>query len=88
MAEPFHKSSGNVFEDIGFATGEAAELTAKSMLILPSVKPSRDATSRRKRPRAALPHRPAHALQGSPRPHGERDHRHTHRLAHRARAHR
>ena len=33
MAEPFHKSSGNVFEDLGFATGEAAELTAKSMLI-------------------------------------------------------
>ena len=28
-----HKSSGNVFEDIGFTPAEAAELTAKSMLI-------------------------------------------------------
>jgi predicted XRE-type DNA-binding protein len=33
MAESFHKSSGNIFEDIGFAPAEAAELTAKSMLI-------------------------------------------------------
>ena len=31
--ETFHKSSGNVFEDIGFTPAEAAELTAKSMLI-------------------------------------------------------
>ena len=28
-----HKSSGNIFEDIGFTSGEAAELTAKSRLI-------------------------------------------------------
>jgi predicted XRE-type DNA-binding protein len=33
MVETFHKSSGNVFEDIGFTRAEAAELTAKSMLI-------------------------------------------------------
>jgi predicted XRE-type DNA-binding protein len=33
MAETFHKSSGNVFKDIGFAPAEAAELAAKSKLI-------------------------------------------------------
>ena len=33
MAETFHRSSGNVFEDIGFRPAEAAELTAKSVLI-------------------------------------------------------
>ena len=34
MAEiPVHKSSGNVFADIGFTPAEAAELTAKSRLI-------------------------------------------------------
>ncbi len=34
MAEiPVHKSSGNVFVDIGFSPAEAAELTAKSKLI-------------------------------------------------------
>ena len=33
MVERFHKSSGNVFEDIGFKPAEVAELTAKSMLI-------------------------------------------------------
>lgn len=34
MAEiPIHKSSGNVFVDIGFSPAEAAELTAKSKLI-------------------------------------------------------
>jgi predicted XRE-type DNA-binding protein len=30
---PAHRSSGNVFRDIGFSTAEAAELTAKSSLI-------------------------------------------------------
>jgi predicted XRE-type DNA-binding protein len=30
---PVHKSTGNVFQDIGFTPAEAAELTAKSMLI-------------------------------------------------------
>lgn len=30
---PFEKSSGNVFADIGFSPAEAAELTAKSVLI-------------------------------------------------------
>ena len=30
---PVHKSSGNVFLDIGFTPAEAAELTAKSRLI-------------------------------------------------------
>ena len=30
---PVHKSSGNVFSDIGFTPAEAAELTAKSKLI-------------------------------------------------------
>ena len=30
---PFHRSSGNVFADIGFAPAEAAELVAKSALI-------------------------------------------------------
>jgi predicted XRE-type DNA-binding protein len=30
---PIHKSTGNVFADIGFTPAEAAELTAKSMLI-------------------------------------------------------
>jgi predicted XRE-type DNA-binding protein len=30
---PVHKSSGNVFADIGFTPAEAAELTAKSTLI-------------------------------------------------------
>jgi|SRR6516225_1091210 predicted XRE-type DNA-binding protein len=30
---PIHKSTGNVFRDIGFTTAEAAELTAKSTLI-------------------------------------------------------
>jgi predicted XRE-type DNA-binding protein len=30
---PIHKSSGNVFVDIGFTPAEAAELTAKSTLI-------------------------------------------------------
>ena len=35
MAEiPFHQSSGNVFTDMGFSSIEAAELTAKSRLIL------------------------------------------------------
>jgi hypothetical protein len=34
MAEiPVHKSSGNVFIDIGFTPAEAAEFTAKSRLI-------------------------------------------------------
>ena len=33
MAETFHKSSGSVFEDIGFTAKEAAELTAKNTLI-------------------------------------------------------
>jgi predicted XRE-type DNA-binding protein len=34
MAEiPVHKSSGNVFADLGFTPAEAAELTAKSRLI-------------------------------------------------------
>ena len=34
MAEiPVHKSSGNVFADVGFTHGEVAELTAKSRLI-------------------------------------------------------
>jgi len=33
MAETFRKSGGNVFEDIGFTATQAAELTAKSMLI-------------------------------------------------------
>jgi predicted XRE-type DNA-binding protein len=31
---PFEKSSGNVFADIGFTLGEAAELSAKSSLIV------------------------------------------------------
>jgi predicted XRE-type DNA-binding protein len=31
---PYEKGSGNVFEDIGFTTAEAADLTAKSMLIV------------------------------------------------------
>ncbi len=31
---PFKKSSGNVFVDIGFAPAEAAELAAKSSLII------------------------------------------------------
>src|SRR5271163_3344285 len=30
---PVHKSSGNIFADIGFTPAEAAELTAKSRLI-------------------------------------------------------
>jgi len=30
---PIHKSTGNVFRDIGFTPTEAAELTAKSVLI-------------------------------------------------------
>jgi predicted XRE-type DNA-binding protein len=30
---PFHRSSGNVFADMGFTSTEAAELTAKSALI-------------------------------------------------------
>lgn len=30
---PVHKSTGNVFLDIGFTRAEAADLTAKSMLI-------------------------------------------------------
>ncbi len=35
MAEiPVHKSSGNVFADMGFPPAEAAELTAKSRFIL------------------------------------------------------
>ena len=37
MVEAFHKSSGNVFEDIGFTPAEAADFTAKSMLITPIV---------------------------------------------------
>lgn len=31
---PFEKSSGNVFSDVGFTPAEAAELTAKSNLII------------------------------------------------------
>jgi predicted XRE-type DNA-binding protein len=31
---PFEKSSGNLFADIGFASAEAAELAAKSSLII------------------------------------------------------
>ena len=35
MAEiPFHKSSGNIFADMRFSPAEAAELTAKSRLIM------------------------------------------------------
>ena len=35
MAEiPFHKSTGNVFADMGFTAAETAELTAKSGLIM------------------------------------------------------
>jgi predicted XRE-type DNA-binding protein len=30
---PVHRGTGNVFRDIGFTPAEAAELTAKSMLI-------------------------------------------------------
>jgi predicted XRE-type DNA-binding protein len=30
---PIHKSTGNVFRDIGFTPAEVAELTAKSVLI-------------------------------------------------------
>lgn len=30
---PVHRSSGNVFRDLGFSAGEAAELSAKSALI-------------------------------------------------------
>src|SRR5579859_391650 len=30
---PIHKSTGNVFRDVGFTPAEAAELTAKSVLI-------------------------------------------------------
>jgi predicted XRE-type DNA-binding protein len=30
---PVHKSGGNVFADMGFTAGEAAELSVKSMLI-------------------------------------------------------
>jgi predicted XRE-type DNA-binding protein len=30
---PVHRSSGNVFRDMGFSASEAAELTAKSLLI-------------------------------------------------------
>src|SRR5208282_2220400 len=41
---PFEKSSGNVFADIGFTAAEAAELTAKSNLII-SIK---DTVARRK----------------------------------------
>ena len=37
MVETFHKSSGNVFEDIGFTPAEAAELNAKSMLITATI---------------------------------------------------
>jgi predicted XRE-type DNA-binding protein len=33
MAIGFHRSSGNVFQDIGFTPAEAATLTAKSELI-------------------------------------------------------
>jgi predicted XRE-type DNA-binding protein len=33
MATRFHRSSGNIFEDIGFAPAEARTLTAKSELI-------------------------------------------------------
>lgn len=34
MAEiPVYKSSGNIFEDLGFTAAEVAELTAKSKLI-------------------------------------------------------
>lgn len=33
MAKEFHRSSGNVFEDVGFTPAEAATLTAKSDLI-------------------------------------------------------
>lgn len=33
MAIPIHKSSGNVFADMGFSPDEVAELTAKSALI-------------------------------------------------------
>jgi hypothetical protein len=32
MAETFHKSSGNVFEDIGFMPKDAPELRVKSTL--------------------------------------------------------
>ena len=31
---PVHKSSGNVFRDMGFSAADAAELTAKSSLIV------------------------------------------------------
>jgi predicted XRE-type DNA-binding protein len=31
---PFEKTSGNIFADIGFTPAEAAELTAKSTLII------------------------------------------------------
>ena len=55
MVETFHRSSGNVFEDIGFTPAEAAELTAKSMLITAIVETidKRKLTQRRPRTVAA-----------------------------------
>jgi hypothetical protein len=44
---PIHKSSGNVFADIGFPPAEAVELTAKSTLISAIAEPSNGAISRK-----------------------------------------
>jgi len=80
----FEKSSGNVFADIGFTPGEAAELTAKSSLIV-AIK---DTIERRKLTQQEAArlcgNGSADAFQSVPRPHGERHHRPACELAQRA----
>jgi len=79
-----HKGSGNVFRDIGFSAGEAAELSVKSSLI----DAISDTIAQRKLTptgsRKDLQHRPADPLQGSSRTHGKRDDRSSCSVAHRA----
>ncbi len=83
---PHEESSGNVFADFGFTPAQAADLTAKSTLII-AIK---DVIKRRKLTQqeggTALRHRPAHAVQGVPRPDGERDDRSACELAERPRS--
>ncbi len=83
-----HKSSGNVFADIGFAPAEAAELTVKSRLIsaIDETIKRRKLTAARGSP--ALRDGSAYSVQSPPWADGERDNRPADGLAYRTRPYR
>ena len=80
----FKKSSGNVFADIGFTPAAAAELTAKSVLIIAVKDTVEQRQLTQQEAGAALRHRSADAFQSVPWPHGKRHHRPARELAQRA----